>query len=195
MSTSSPSDNLSDEEYITGVQRADERVFTHLVRSHIHGLTTFAYSIVKVEDAAHDIVQEVFARIWQLASEWSPKNGVTPYLFTAVKNRSVSWLRSNNAHKSMLERVRATIYEQDISPNEHSDNPYVSTAMLKLIRREMSNLTERQRLALQLRYEQQLPVASVASVLGISVRPTEKLIARALATLRRNAEPHWEKLE
>jgi len=52
----------------------------------------------------------------------------------------------------------------------------------------LQQLPRDQRIALALRYAEDLEVADVALAMGRSVRATESLIARARRTLRRRAE-------
>lgn len=168
-----------DEEYISGVQRGDESLFAELVRTRLDGLLRFAYGFTGVEDAAHDIVNEVFVRVWQLGSEWQPRFGATAYLITAVRYHALNWVKSNSKRLKLYQQYHDSVgtIAQDVS---HDVDP----TLVACVQREAAKLTERQQLAIRLRYEQDLSMPEVARVLGIGVRPTEKLIARALTTLR-----------
>jgi RNA polymerase sigma-70 factor (ECF subfamily) len=170
----------SEEAYIVGVQQGDDQVFTALVNAYIEPLTRFAFGLTGVEDVAHDVTQEVFARVWQLGPDWRPQYGVAAYLFTAVRNRSLNWLKANHARQQLNDILRLQLETE----TESSNGPDADPALVALVRREFQSLTERQRLALQLRYEQELPMPQVAAILGIALRPAEKLVARALTRLR-----------
>jgi RNA polymerase sigma factor (sigma-70 family) len=58
----------------------------------------------------------------------------------------------------------------------------------------LQQLTDRQRDVLRLRYEQGHTMPQVAKILGVEVRAAEKLIARALTTLRTRLSDLREKL-
>jgi len=184
-----PSSTYSDQDYITGVQHGDVVAFTALVRAHIDPLTRFAYGFTGTEEAAHDIVQDVFARIWELRTDWSPQGSIAAYLFASIRHRALNWIKANSANQRMRDAFLASMEQI-----RELDDPYNDVALTAAVHREVLRLTDRQREALRLRYEQGLTVPGVAEVLGIEVRPTEKLIARALGLLRsrldrvRNAE-------
>lgn len=190
------SESFNDQEYIVGVRTGDHSVFTHFVNTYVDSLTIFAYGIVGDEDVSHDIVQEVFARVWQIGQDWKPKRGVRPYLFQAVKNRSLNWLKFQRNQRRLMEVFKrnehyTAIPAEDIGADEKQ---HVTYRMIRLIRLEIQTLSERQRIALQLRYEQQLAVKEVAAVMDITVRSTEQLLARALLKIRLKTERLWDEL-
>ena len=47
-------------------------------------------------DASKDIVQNVFIKIWEDKVEFKNKKAVKSYLYTAVKNKSLDYLKSKN---------------------------------------------------------------------------------------------------
>lgn len=178
-----------DEEYITAIRRGDEAVFTALVHAYLGPLTSFAFGCIGDEDAAHDVVQDVFARIWRLGPEWNPKHGVAGYLFAAVRNRAYDLLDADKARHRMQ---RAVSTELDVRSEEV---PYPDVALVARVRRELHTLTDRQRDVLRLRYEQGHTVAQIAVILGVEIRAVEKLFARGLATLRNRLADFQKKLE
>jgi RNA polymerase sigma-70 factor (ECF subfamily) len=168
----------SDAARATGVQRGDVDIFTALVREHVDGLTRFAFSLVADEDTAHDIVQDVFARIWHLGSDWNPSGGIEAYLFSAVRHRALNVLRNRRT------RQRAEDVMRTLDLGETHPDPYVDVALVQRVSKEFLALTDRQRDALRLRYGQGHTMAQIAQILGIDLRATERLVTRGLAALR-----------
>lgn len=169
----------SDSEYIEGVHRGDEGIFTELVSAYVDPLTRFAFGYLGEEDTAHDVVQDVFMRVWQLGPDWNPTTGVSPYLFAAIRHRAYDILRADHARERM--RVAA----RRIQPaGADTGDPYADPVLVALVRKAMLQLTDRQREVLRLRYEQGHTVVEAATILGIDVRAVEKLIARGLIALR-----------
>ncbi len=169
----------SDHEYITGVQRGDETVFTSLVHTYLPSLTRFAYGFIGNEEGAHDIVQDVFARVWQLGPDWNPKTSVAAYLFTAIRHRALNAIKSTQASQRMQQSLRI-----QTEPPMAMAESYPDVALIASIRIASQELTERQQTALRLRFEQGFSTSEVAAVLGIEPKAAEKLFGRAFATLR-----------
>lgn len=173
----------SDEEYIFGVHSGDERIFTALVRNYVEALTRFAFGFSGVEETAHDIVQDIFARIWELRDKWQPKGTLSAYLFTAARNRALDVIKSSHADQRM--QAALLTYKRQ----EQADiDPYVDIALSSAIKNEFEKLTSRQQEALRLRYEQGFTIPQVAEVLGIEVRPAARLIERGIETLKAGLE-------
>lgn len=168
----------SDTAYIRAVHEADDVVFTSLVRTYLEALTRYAFSLVGEEDAAHDIVQDVFTRVWQLGTDWNPQGSIQAYLTASVRNRSFDYLRSEKAHS----RVKDVI-QLDISATAsfgHEPDPLLTD----YIKTQVQSLPPRQREALHLRYVQGYTIASIAQTMGITTKGAEKLLSRTVSALR-----------
>jgi RNA polymerase sigma factor (sigma-70 family) len=182
--------SYTDDAYVTGVRRGDELVFTALVRAYLDPLTRFAFSLLSDEDAAHDIVQDVFTRIWRLGVDWNPNGSLAAYLFASVRRRALDVLRDARAQMRAQEALRAhlDLVEMEV-------DPYPDVAFARLVSDGILALTERQRDALYLRYGQGQTMAQVAEILGVDARAAERLIARAIVSLRRRLARVLEELE
>lgn len=157
----------------------DETIFAALVRDYVEALTRFAFGFSGIEESSHDIVQDIFARIWELREEWKPKGTVSSYLFASVRNRALNVIKASNAEHRM--RSALLVYKSQ----ELSDiDPYEDIALADVVESQFGKLTPRQQEALRLRYEQEMTIPEVASVLGIEIRPTARLIARAIESLK-----------
>jgi RNA polymerase sigma-70 factor (ECF subfamily) len=169
----------ADATYIVGVRAGDEAVFRAMVAAYLAPLTRFAFGCIGEEDPAHDIVQDVFVRVWRLGPDWDPRAGVAAYLFTAVRNRALDMLKAGRASTRARETLRA-----ELDFDAHTADPYVDVLLVSAVRQELTTLTSRQRDALRLRYEHGHTMPQVAQILGIHQTAAEKLVARALASLR-----------
>ncbi len=168
----------SDRDHISGVHQRDERAFAVFVGQYLESLTRYAFAMLQHE-SAHDVVQEVFARVWELGRDWDPRGSVTAYLFAAVRNRALNMIKSDRAGQRMRDAARAELLVQTTADDGGTD-----LALVACVHRELATLTERQRDALRLRYDYGHTVPQVAEILGINVVSAEKLIARGLETLR-----------
>lgn len=176
-----------DRVYIEAVHDGDPERFTEFVTEYIDQLTRYAFSFLGDEDAAHDIVQDVFARIWQLGTDWNPDVKVAPYLFLAVRRRSLNMLRDDNvrkkAHEALVGHLENTLVSHD---------PYSDVALAAKVAQEIEKLTDRQRDALRIRYGQGLKMREVAEILGIDIKSAERLVARGLEALRLRLARVWK---
>lgn len=84
------------------IATGDQNSFRQLFHLYAKRLTQFAYAIVKWNDAAREIVDEVFIKIWKNKTSITSIQNLTVYLYKAIKNTSLNYL-SARAKESIIE--------------------------------------------------------------------------------------------
>jgi RNA polymerase sigma-70 factor (ECF subfamily) len=169
-------------EWVARLRTGDERAFEELFRAWAAPLCDFALSYVRDRETAEDIVQELFCWIWEQRFTIEMPHGVRPWLFTAVRNRSLNALRNRHVEFSIHERV-----SRDARSNPRANLPDAELAARDLSEaaaRVVAEMPPRCREAYTLIREQQLSYAEAARVLGISPKTVEIHMTRATAILR-----------
>jgi RNA polymerase sigma-70 factor (ECF subfamily) len=72
----------------------DQQSFAELVHTYFPVLSHFAFSIVKDEESAKDIVQEVFVRYWNGNEEFREFASLKAWLYQSTRNRCLNEIRS-----------------------------------------------------------------------------------------------------
>jgi RNA polymerase sigma-70 factor (ECF subfamily) len=85
--------SLKEKELITGIQQGDKSTFDFLFRSYYSGLCTFACSYIKKPDAAGEIVQDVFVRMWEKHEMIHVHTSLKAYLYQSVFNGCMNHLK------------------------------------------------------------------------------------------------------
>jgi RNA polymerase sigma-70 factor (ECF subfamily) len=173
-----PRPQREESDWIAGIQTGDTAIFTELVHDLTDVLHAYAYRYVHSSDIAYDIVQDVFARLWENRQTLHVKGTIRQYLFIATRLRALELLRRNKIeerHASVL------IPESDaISVDEQLDQIDLFAQVVRAIQ----ELTPRQREIARLHWIHGLTNATVAERLGISIKGVEIQLTRALARLR-----------
>src|ERR1041385_4415784 len=73
----------------------DAEGFEAMYREHYSHLRNAAWSMTGDKDAAHDLVQEVFVKLWSRLNELDAILHPRSYLLRAVMNASISYLGKN----------------------------------------------------------------------------------------------------
>jgi RNA polymerase sigma-70 factor (ECF subfamily) len=166
--------------WVEGIRAGDPAAFEALFHAEHAALCAFAYRYLKARDLAEEIVQEVFLFIWERRKTWDVRSSVRSYLFTAVRNAAVSYLR----HERVVRRRERDALELFQIPSVHAD--LEEAEILAAVQRAVGRLPERCRLVFTLQREQGLTYAEVAEVLGISPKTVEVQMGRALKSLRKS---------
>lgn len=72
--------------------------FRQFFLMHYETLCVRAFRLVHDRKLSEDIVQDVFLMLWERREEIDFSRPVLPYLMTAVRNRSIDFLRSRKSH-------------------------------------------------------------------------------------------------
>lgn len=167
---------------------ARRAAFEALFREHHAPLCGFAYRFVHSREIAEELVQEVFLYLWEHWDRWETGAPVKTYLFTAVRNAAISYLR----HQRVVQRSEPEVVVELFSHSGPSPEADARSAELAAaLARAVARLPERCRLVFTLSREQGLTYNQVAEVMGISPKTVEMQMGRAFKALRRYLAPYW----
>jgi RNA polymerase sigma-70 factor (ECF subfamily) len=154
-------------------------------RAYYAPLCEFTYRYVKSRDAAHELVQDLFLRLWDLADSPNPPLLTAPYLYRAARNHALKYLR----HERVVLRWRARAAQGAEATGPWADDDLRQREVTDAVDRAIAELPERSRLVFTLSRREELGYAAIAELLGISVKTVETQMSRALRILRRKLAP------
>ena len=166
----------ADGELIRRAATGNMQAWRELVDAHSGPLFRYAFRMVGERDAAEDVVQESFLRLWRQAGRWRPDAPVRAWLFRVAGNLAIDTIRRRR-HTVEMEPDHA-----DVAPGIESrlwERAQVGRAW-----QLVSELPERQRKALVLCRLEGMSMAETGEVLGCSVGAVESLLSRARNQLR-----------
>jgi len=170
------------------VRAGDAEALGEIVRATSPKLVSFAFGFTRSRDVAEDIVQDVFLAVWNRRAEWTPQS-VMAYLLASVRNRAFKVARARRVEDRHRDTAGAAIVAGTVAPSpdmvfEEDADRRRWVVRLRALHDELDRLSERQRSAYLLRYEQGLTIPQIASVLEISVKGAEQLVRRTTHALR-----------
>lgn len=117
--------------------------------------------------AAEDVTQEIFLRVWRRPDQFDPARGrFTTWLLSVTRNRAVDELRSRGRRRR-FETDPPEAAETSVDQTTESD-PALSAALAEdraAIRRAMDTLPQEQRLAIEMAYFGGMTQAEIATAL------------------------------
>ncbi|WP_205718229.1 SigE family RNA polymerase sigma factor [Actinomadura sp. WMMA1423] len=123
---------------------------------------------------AEDLLQAALAKTYLAWDRIEDRSALDGYVRRAMVNTQISWWR----------RRKLEVYPTDQLPDrpvaDHTDRSEMHDALGRALRR----LPERQRLAVMLRYYEDMSEREIAEVLGVSVGTVKSTVSRAMARLR-----------
>ena len=167
---------------LAAAAREDPRAFGALFQRHRDAVYRFLRARGAADDDAAELTAVTFERAFMAVSRYRESSAGGP----------LSWLLriARNAAIDESRRRRRTTPLDDLPLAAHADDPagpeagLLESEALERVRALVRALPEPQRDAVILRYATRLPAREIAMVIGKSPAATEKLLVRALATLR-----------
>lgn len=156
----------------------DEHSFEQAFRQFFPALCAYAHRFVPDIAAAEEVVQEVFAHLWEKREQVQVNTSLKSYLFRSVHNRCLNQLRNekvrslhHQAHQD--ERAESTFYDPAIEAD-------VKTRVYEAIGRLPA---QRGKIFRMSRFEA-LSYREIAEQLGLSPKTVEAQMSKALGQLR-----------
>lgn len=172
------------EDKATGIVRTmtpvTEPAFELLFKTHFKGLYGYAYTILKDEVMAEEIVQQVFYKLWEkrnyLEIDTSPK----AYLYKSVYHDSLNYLK----HQKVKAAYAGHMARHADKETENASGKLLSGELKAKLHAAMNELPEQCRTIFQLSRYEGLKYQEIANVLGLSVKTIENQMGKALKILR-----------
>ncbi|WP_245843497.1 RNA polymerase sigma-70 factor [Niastella vici] len=160
---------------------ASEREFEQLFKEHFKSLYAYAFTILKNEAIAEEIVQNVFYKVWEKKIPDTIQISLKAYLYKAVYHESLNYLK----HQKIKARYQLHVMQQS---NNHTDQGASRKILVKeleeKLREAMNALPQQCRTIFQLSRFEGLKYQEIAEQLGISVKTVENQMGKALKQLR-----------
>lgn len=174
-------DDADDIELVQAIAGGDHLAFKRLVERYQARLFNFLYRYLRDRQAAEDVTQEVFLRIYQAAPRFQARGKVRTWVFTIAYNLAMNELKRRQRGGVLgflLGEGRESVAVEPPDPSERLE-------LEETVTRALAVLPDSQRAALLLRVWDDLSYQEIGVILGISRASVESLLFRARDRLRR----------
>jgi RNA polymerase sigma-70 factor (ECF subfamily) len=170
----------SDDELLEGLKKNNNKAFELLYKRYSEKLYYFSIGYLKSKEDAEGLVQDIFAKIWEIRKTIKPGQSFSSFLFTIAKNSIFNKHRkklNENTYKEHLRNYFDDIYDK-------TENDIILADMKSRIDKKVEELPPQRKLIYQLSREEGLSYKEIAEKLNISEKTIETHIRLALKTLR-----------
>jgi RNA polymerase sigma-70 factor (ECF subfamily) len=157
-----------DEELVAQLSRQDVQAFETLYDRYGNLVYSVSLRILTDVQAAEDVVQEVFLRVWRKPDHYSTARGrFLTWLMSVARNRAIDELRSRG--RRLRFEVGSAPLDGDGPRSDESDDPALAAVLAdqrSAIRGALGTLPPEQRSAIELAYYRGLTQQEIAQTLG-----------------------------
>ncbi len=174
---------MDEHELAEAFRDGDEQAFTSLFERYRRPLFVFASRMLGGADAARDLVQEVFVRIWERRTQLDRPESFRSWLFAVARNQCLSELRRGRSKVSLDE------IPDDVLSGGAPVDPLERDQDLALLRRAMRGLKVDYREVLVLREYEELSYAEIAEITDSTESAVKSRLFKARRALHETLNP------
>jgi RNA polymerase sigma-19 factor, ECF subfamily len=178
-----PFQEPTDLELIGRLRHADTAALDLVLRRYWPPVVAYLVRLVGTRDAAEDIAQQTFCRLWDRRASWSDEGSLRGLLYRVARNLAVSDRRHHDAE------ARSAAALADVARNNPTPLELLEDKQLRReLERAIAGLPERRREVFVLRCIHDLSYKEIAEVMGTSTQTVANQLSHALTTLRRSLD-------
>ena len=158
-------------------KRQMEKDFQSFFTVNFPKVKNFARKLLKSDEDAEDVAQDVFCKLWQQPEMWQhPNDKLDGYIFVTTRNIILNMFK----HQRIEQEYQVSFIEDDQALKD-----IYYKELLMILRLALTKMPERRRMIFEASRFQGLSNKDIAEKLGVSIRTVEHQIYLALIDLKK----------
>ncbi len=159
--------------------------FEALFKSHFSSVKFFINMLLKSEEDAEDIAQDVFTKLWTKPEIWIDNDNKDNYIYAMAKNATLNFIKHKRLEQNYQEKqIQEHVIKELFTP-EDPLNPIYYKEIQLILEMTIERFPARRRKIFEMSRFDQMNHQEIASALNISVRTVEHQIYLALQELKK----------
>ena len=180
------------------VRDGDDSVFPQLVENYQDRLIGIFAHMLRDRQAAEDLAQDVFLRVYRARKGYTPTAKFSTWLFRIANNLASNKLRYAARRREVTLKASESgplglRPEEQLISDKSSLMPmrkFDKEEMAEIVRSALDTLNERQKMAILLNKFEHMSYVDIAAAMDLSVQAVKSLLSRARGQLRTQLEPY-----
>jgi RNA polymerase sigma-70 factor, ECF subfamily len=173
---------LADEDLISLVEASDSEAFATLYDRHSRAAFSLAYRMMGDRQAAEDLAQDAFLKVWRGAGSYRAARGsVRTWILSIVHNRGIDLLRSHASQRRTQDKIEAS------APRSQPSEAFAETwrnTQRDQVREALNTLPAEQLKILELAYFSGYTHAEISELLSLPLGTVKGRMRLGLKKIR-----------
>jgi len=180
----------SDKDIVDRLRKGDQSALKYLFDVYYTDLVIYAMKIVINRGVAEETVHDLFIQLWKNRSRLTIQKSLHGYLVSAVRNRSVNFIKSSYG-RTRFENLDGI---GSYSNTEAADANISVRELKEAIHSAIQLLPPKCKIIFNLSRNAGLTVDEIAALLGISKKTIRTQISIAIRKIKAHLEDQWGEL-
>ncbi|WP_298651030.1 RNA polymerase sigma-70 factor [uncultured Proteiniphilum sp.] len=160
------------------------REFEEIFIQYFPKVRTFAAILLKSEQEAEDVAQDIFVKLWEQPDLWE-RNLVRNYLYTMVKNHVFNRIKRKNIETEYINSQMNVYPLEEIAEFKDPLNEIYLEELQLLLKLSLEQLPDKRRQVFEMSRFGHLSNHEIAERMNLSVRTVEQHIYLVLKDLKK----------
>lgn len=167
---------MNDEDLMSFVAQGDLNRFEEIVHRNQHSAWNIAFKFLGNFEEAEEVVQEAFLKIFDAAPRYRPTASFRTYLYRVIIHLCLD-----------ISKKKKPVYTDELT-HFHDPSPSACQKLIDeerdlKVRTALDRLPSKQRSVVVLKYYEELCYKEIASIMEITEKAVERLLAKARISL------------
>lgn len=173
----------SNETILRKVIAGDQSAFAEMYNYYREPALKFCTSILKDEEEAENMLQEVFIKIWDRREQIKPENNFHSYLFVCLRNMAFDYLRKAEKNEIMRQQ-----YMERMETTTQDDEKEDKESKIQILYSAVNSLSEKRKQILKLNVEEGKSYQEIAESMNISKNTVKNQLIKAKQIIRQKLD-------
>lgn len=162
------------------LRERDAHAYTEIYTRFWPVLFGHARRMLRDEDEATDVVQDIFAALWEKAAVFKPTGSLAGYLYSATRNRVIDRIERHKLERRYLDSLADYLEKGEYM----TDEALLADELAQRIEREVAKLPGKMQRIFRMRQQAQHSYREIAETIGTSEGNVKKQLYNAMKLLR-----------
>ena len=176
----------SENQLLADLRAGKEAAFTELYRQYSARLYYNILALVKDDNTAEELVQDIFSKIWRKRKNISVEKSFASYLFVTGRNRVYDFFKQVTRDYELYSRIKSIAAEHYC----HVEEGLFDRENAELLQKAIASLTPQRRRAFELCKLEGLSYRQASEKMGVSLSTLKDHMANALEAIRLYISKH-----
>lgn len=179
---------LEDKQLVENFLGGDEQALEALIERYLKPLYGFVFQFTQDRNAADDIVQEVFVKVWKNLAKFDQQKKFSTWLYAIAKNTAYDWLKRKKALPfSVFESADSSNFLEIIEDQTilNSTELWQKMDNAKDAQQFLNSLSPEMKTIFLLHFQQGFSLTEIAEIFGQPKNTIKSQYRRTLFSLRK----------
>lgn len=180
--------HISEAMWVAQLKEGNERAFRKIYDLYHHKLYYYSLRFTHSGEAAKELVQEVFVKLWMVRENLNPDLSLQSYLYTLARHLNFKYLQKAASDSELREEIMHHYTAHYIN----TEDEFVYAEYLKIAEKAVEQLPPHRRLIFKMSRYEGLSYKEIAGNLGISINTVKNHLVKANKCIKKYLLVHTD---